>query len=146
MNYIPPWDLGPIAPERNPPINPEFYQPSRFVISAISFGKSTTITTTEPNNYVKGQLVRFLIPAYYGARQMNNRSAYVITIPEDDQVVVDLDSRGFMTFSFIGPAAPNKMNVPQIIAMGDVNSGAINAAGRVMNGTYIPGAFIDISN
>ena len=142
---IPPWDTGPIAPERNPPINPEYYQPSRFVISAISYGPTTLVTTTEANNYVRGQLVRLLIPWYWGARQLNNKQAYVATIPEDNQVVLSYDSRGVMAFGYIGFDTPNKQQLPQILALGDINSGAINAAGRVMNGTFIPGAFIDVS-
>jgi hypothetical protein len=145
MNNIPPWDMGPIAAERNPPINPEYYQPSRFVIEAISYGPTTLVTTTLPNNYAKGQLVRLMIPSYWGARQLNNRQGYVITIPDDNQVVVAIDSRGYTAFGFVGADTANKKQQPQIIAMGDINSGAINAAGRVMNGTFIPGSFIDVS-
>ena len=138
-------NAGPIAPERNPPIEAEFYSPSRFVIEAISYGKTTTITTAIPHNYVKGQLVKFLIPQYYGARQLNNRQGYVIAIPSVSQVVVNIISLSFSPFGFVGVPAPYKNNVPQIIAVGDINNGVINSNGRVMNGTYVPGAFIDIS-
>jgi len=34
---------------------------------------------------------------------------------------------------------------PQILAIGDINTGAINASGRNNQSTFIPGSFIDIS-
>ena len=46
--------FGPTPAYNNPPIEPQFYQPSRFVISAISNGNPTTVTTSEENNYVVG--------------------------------------------------------------------------------------------
>ena len=52
----------PTPPYQNPPIEPQFYQPSAFVISAITLGPQTTITTTVNNNYVIGQLCRLIIP------------------------------------------------------------------------------------
>ena len=61
---------GPIAPENNPVIEPEYFQPSVFPITAITQGTSTTVTTGTAfgvtNNYVIGQLVRFNIPFFYG--------------------------------------------------------------------------------
>ncbi len=140
-----PINSGPIAPERNPPIEPEFYAPSRFVIEALSYGRNTTVTTTTLHNYTRGQSVRFLIPQYYGAQQLNNKQGYVSAVPSDTQVVVTINSMGFTPFGFVGSPAPNKKNAPQIIALGDVNNGFINAAGRVQNGTYVPGSFIDVS-
>lgn len=145
MTTIDPFNQGPIAPERNPPINPEYYQPSRFQISDITLGKTTLVTTNVDHNYVVGQSIRLLIPQYYGAQGLNYRQGVVISIPEVNEVIVQIDSRGMQQFGFIGPDAPNKKNFPQIIALGDVNSGAINASGRVLNGTFIEGSFIDVS-
>lgn len=139
--------LGPIAPERNPIIEPEWFQPSLFPITGITSGTSTTVTTGTAfgisNNYVVGQLVRFNIPKTYGAQQLNGQQAYVISIPGANQVTVNIDtSRNFDPFI---PSPSYGPTPPQIAAIGDVNTGGINATGRADNATTIPGTFINIS-
>lgn len=76
----------------NLPIEPQFYQPSRFEISDITRGLTTTITTTADMNYVVGQQIRLLIPSIFGSYQLNNLSGYVLDIPTSDSVVVSIDS------------------------------------------------------
>lgn len=142
MGYSPPLIFGPIAPENNPPINPQYYQPSVFDISAIALGTSTTVTTSVNHNYVIGQLVKLLIPFTYGSVQLNGQEGYVITIPAANQVVVNIDStraNSFIASPTYGPTPP------QIIAVGDINSGQISSSGNVQINTYIPGSFRDIS-
>lgn len=208
---------GPIALYANVPIHAEYYQPSRFVISAISLGSTTTITTSTDHNYVVGQYVRLLIPVLYGAQQLNKISALVISIPSSTQVVLDIDSLSANSFianpltaiitgatqanpcvltannSFLrgnlvsmanvggmtqlnGPTfnitavSPTTITLninsidftaytsggtvslitsdktsPQIIAIGDGNSGQINSSGSMLVTTYVPGSFINIS-
>lgn len=142
------FNSGPIAPQRNPPIHPEFYQPSEFVITAIGLGASTTVTTAVSpfgvaNNYVVGQLVRFIIPPTFGTTQLNQQTGYVISIPGANQVIVNINTsqnyNAFIASPTYGPTPP------QLIPLGDINSGAINSTGRTANGTYIPGSFINIS-
>jgi hypothetical protein len=133
---------GPTAPESNPPINPQYYQPSLFYISAIGEGTVTTVTTTVDHNYVIGQLTRLLIPFTYGAQQLNGRQGYVIGIPAANQVTLNIDStkaNAFVPSPSYGPTPP------QIAAIGDANSGQISSTGNVQIKTYIPGSFIDIS-
>ena len=136
---------GPIAPERNPPIQPQFFQPSAFPITAISFGTTTTVTTGTSfgvsNNYVIGQQTRFVIPIPYGAQQLNGQQAVVIAIPGANQVTVDIDSRGYNAFI---PSPTNAPTPPQILAIGDVNFGQLNPNGRQQQ-TTIQGSFINIS-
>lgn len=86
---------GPIAPYSNVPIESQFYQSSRFVISDIDLGVTTIVTATEDMNYVVGQLVRFLIPVPYGTNQLSGLQGYVISLPDTDQVEIDIDSRFF---------------------------------------------------
>lgn len=136
---------GPVPPETNPPINPQYYQPSRFVITAIDMNYLTTVTTSVPHNYVVGQMVRLLIPQYWGATQLNFRQGLVLTIPAANQVILDINSMGDTPLMAPIYVDNSKNNLPQIIAIGDVNSGRINASGRVQQGTYILGSFIDIS-
>ncbi len=88
----------PIPPYSNVPIEPQFYQPSRFDISAITTGANTTVTTSVPHNYVIGQFVRLLIPSIYGSYQLNNVTGYVISIPTTTSVVLTTPSAGVTAF------------------------------------------------
>jgi len=129
----------PIPAYQNLPIEPQFYKPSQFFIEDITRGKTTVVTTTADNNYVIGQLIRLLIPPSNGIRQLNQRQAYVIGLPAADQVTLDIDSRDMDAFT-----TSTARTQPQIVAIGDINTGAINT-GRTNNTTYIYGSFQNIS-
>ena len=131
---------GPTPPFSNPPINPQYFEPSRFVISGISLGPTTTITTKTNVNYVIGQEVRVLVPFGYGTTQLNQMTGFVIGIPSNNQVILNIDSTTFTPF--IAATFPQ---VPQIVAIGNINSGSINAAGPKNQATFIPGSFLNIS-
>ncbi len=82
----------PIPAYSNPPIQPQFFQPRVFNISAITRGQSTTVTTTLPHNYVIGQLIRLLIPSLFGSYRLNEVQGYVTSIPTSSSVVVEINS------------------------------------------------------
>jgi len=130
----------PIPAYQNLPIESDWYEPSRFVISAVTRGDTTTVTTSVAHNYVIGQQVRFIIPPSFGIRQLNERQGYVISVPSTTQVVVDIDSKLMDAYT-----SSSATTVAQILAIGDINSGAINSNGRSDNQTYINGSFLDIS-
>lgn len=130
----------PIPPYQNVPIRPEFYIPQRFVISGVTRGEVTTVTTALDHNYVIGQEVRILIPPSFGIRQLNERKAFVISIPAANQVIIDIDSNYMDAF-----IASNATTKPEILAIGDVNNGYISLTGRVIPRPFIPGSFINIS-
>lgn len=130
----------PIPLYANVPIQAQFYKPSRFVISAITLGSTTLVTTTVDHNYVIGQLVRLIIPNANGTYQLNEKSGYVISIPTATQVVLDIDSSMYNLFQ-----TSSNPTQPQILATGDINSGKINNNGNLQTGTYIPGSFQNIS-
>jgi hypothetical protein len=132
---------GPQSIYQNLPIEPQFYAPSLFFISNISLGQTTTVTTTVDANYVIGQLCRLIIPPTFGCRQLNEATGLVIDIPMTNQVVLQIDSSQNVD-PFVSSLATTQ---PQILPIGDVNSGAINANGRQPTSTFIPGSFIDIS-
>jgi len=71
---------GPTPLYNNVPIHPEYYQPSRFVISNVSLGQTTFVTTTVNHNYVIGQNIRLIIPPFNGCRQLNGSQSYVISM------------------------------------------------------------------
>ena len=138
---FPPLLNGPIPPYNNPAIQAGYYLPRQFFISAISLGQTTTITTTVNHDYVLGQLCRLIIPPAFGTIQLNLKIGYVILLPALNQVVLNIVSQGFSAFV----EASTRTQKAQIIAVGDINSGDINANGPKQLGTFIPGSFIDIS-
>lgn len=132
---------GPIALENNPPIKPEYYSPREKTITAINLGSTTVVTTLGNNEYVIGQLVRLIVPSFYGSFQLSGRSGYVIAKPASNQVVVNInstDASPFISNPTYGPTTP------QILPIGDVNTGVINT-GPTGNQTFIDGSFINIS-
>ncbi len=130
----------PIPAYSNVPINAEFYQPNQFFISTIANGTTTTVTTTANQNFVVGQLVRFIIPPSFGIRQLNEQQGYVIQINSSTQFVVQIDSSMMDTFK-----TSSATTQPQVIPIGDIANGQLNSSGRSNTGTYIPGSFINIS-
>jgi len=132
---------GPVALYANVPINAQYYEPSRFVIEDISLGTTTTVTTTVDHNYVVGQTIRLLIPAEFGCFQLNGKQGYVISVPASDQVQVSIDSSKNVN-QFISATSAND---PQIIAIGDINSGQNNSNGTMSQVVFVPGSFINIS-
>ncbi len=130
----------PIPAYSNFPIESQFYEPSRFVISNLTLGQTTVVTTSVDHNYVIGQQVRLLIPSGFGCVQLNGSFGYVLAIPTTTSVEVDINSTKANSYV----AATSTQN-PQILAIGDINSGQINSSGRTSNGTYVPGRFINIS-
>lgn len=131
---------GPVAPYNNVAINAEYYQPSQFFISAITLGTTTLVTTTVNHNYVIGQLTRLWIPQFNETTQLNGQTGIVITIPNPNQVILDIDSSLYNLFK-----TSTYPTQPQIVAIGDYNSGDINGSGNLQTGTFIPGSFINIS-
>lgn len=124
----------------NLPIQPEFYKPNFFLISAIVLGQQTVITTSVNHNFVIGQQVRLIIPPTFGTRQLNEKSAIVIALPASNQVTLDIPSIGMD--AFVNSSTTTKA---QILPIGDVNSGQINGNGVNSNLEYIPGSFQNIS-
>ena len=89
---------GPIPPYTNFPIEPENFQPRLFDIADISFGQTTTVTTTTNQDYVLGQSCRLIIPKAFGAQQLNGAQGIVIQIPASNQVVLNIVSQGMDAF------------------------------------------------
>lgn len=132
----------PIPLYQNLPIEPQFYQPRQFVISNLTLGLTTIITTTIDHDYVIGQEIRLLIPPSYGSYQLNEALGYVLSIPTSNQVQTSINSLRNVD-AFI--ASSSIIQQAQIVAIGDINSGQTNSSGRINNLTYIPGSFINIS-
>ena len=133
----------PIPEFQNVPPEPQFYLPSRFVISNVTLGMTTIVTTTLDHDYVIGQQCRLIIPASFGCFQLNEKLGYVLSIPSSNQVELSIDS-----LRNVDPYIASSVTYPsvaQIMAVGDVNNGTTNSNGRNNYATFIPGSFIDIS-
>lgn len=132
--------VGPIAAYNNVPIEPQNYQPRFYFIEGVALGVTTLVTTTVDHDYVIGQECRLIIPPTNGCRQLNEKTGFVISIPAPDQVELNINSA--MNVDLFQTSSANTQ--PQILAIGDVNSGQINT-GVTNQLTYIPGSFINIS-
>jgi len=120
----------PIPAYQNLPIEAQFYQPSRFVISAITRGVSTLVQTSTAHNYVIGQLVRLLVPHLYGSYQLNEVSGYVISIPGSTSVVLDIDST--LADAFI--ASPYTCSITNITK---ANNAVVTASNSFLRGNSV---------
>ena len=125
----------------NVPIQAQFYQPSRFIISNITLGQTTIVTTSADHNYVIGQEVRLLIPAQFGCFQLNGLLGYVLSLPGLNQVEISINSSQNVN-AYI---AATSTQSPQILAIGDVNEGYLSTKGSTIPNPGIPGSFLNIS-
>jgi len=78
------------------------------------FWPNYNVTTSIDQNYVIGQLVRLDIPPGFGARQLNQQTGYVISIPAANQVVLTINSFNVDAFQ-----TSTQITKPQIVAIGD---------------------------
>ena len=115
---------------------PYLYFPGTAVISSITRGTTTTIDTTAAHNFVVGQEVAFRIPTSWGTYQLNSLPntqipgspiyGYVIAVTDYNTVVVNIDSSSYTAFNSNQTFAsyPGEF-FPQIVAVGDVNTGGV---------------------
>jgi len=115
---------------------PDIYFPGEIVVSAVTTGTTTTISTTSQHNYVVGQEVGFRIPSVWGTTQLNELPnntipgspiyGYVISVTDAQNFVVNINSTGFTAFNtnqtFLSAVG---LTFPQVIAAGDVNTGGV---------------------
>ena len=113
---------------------PYLYSPGVSFISAITLGTTTTIDTTAGHNFVVGQEVALRIPSTYGTTQLNSLPnttvpgspiyGFVTAVTDYNTVVVNIDSSAYTAFnSNQTVASVPGLSFPQIVAVGDVNSG-----------------------
>ena len=154
---------------------PHLYFPGATVISNVTTGTTTTIDTASAHNFVVGQEVALRIPSVYGTTQLNSLPnsttpgspiyGYVISVTDYNTVVLNINSTGYTAFnsnqaftSFPG------LQFPQIVAVGDVNTGGVEiTSGSVLypppysvpigttrvntiNGPAVKGAYVNNSS
>ncbi len=113
---------------------PYLYFPGETVITAITTGTTTTIDTASAHNLRVGQEVAFRIPNDWGTVQLNSLPntlvpgspvyGYVISVTDYNTVIVNIDSSAYTAFtSNVSFAGAVGRSFPQIVAVGDVNTG-----------------------
>lgn len=114
------------------------YIPLNVQISDITRSVNALVTTNTDHYYVVGQLVRFHVPHPYRMEELNERLAYVLTVPTSTTFTVDVDTRTFTAFNS-SPTYPGNM-AAQVSAVGDENNTSRTTSS---NGLTISGAFIN---
>lgn len=147
---------------------PALYVPGEAVISALTLAATTTVVTTSQHNFVVGQEVAFRIPTVWGTTQLNSLPdiiipgqpiyGYVTAVTNSTTVVVNINSTGYTAFNTNQTVAGVRgLTFPQIVAVGDNNSGSnqfgfnsptvFNGTGTTavstINGPAIAGAYIN---
>lgn len=148
---------------------PFLYVPGTSFISAISTGSTTTVTTTAPHNFVAGQEIAFRIPSAYGTIQLNalpNNTTpgspvyfYVTSVISNTQFVCNANTTSATAFnSNQTVASVPGLQLPQVVGVGDVNTGGVAFSGGnlypspivpsfsgapTINGPAINGAFVN---
>jgi hypothetical protein len=117
------------------------YIPINVRVANITKGVETSVTTSLPNFYVVGQLVRFHIPNPYGMVELNNQLAYVTSVSSATNFTVDVNTLKFTDF-ISSPTYPGNMRA-QVSAVGDKNN---SSRTTTSNGSTVSGAFINNTN
>lgn len=115
-------------------LNPFIYPPQESVITAITLGATTTVQTAEYHNLEVGQEVAFRIPNQWGTIELNSLPntlipgspvyGYVISVTDNWTFVCNINSSAFTAFTTaISPTAVSGLTFPQVVAVGDVNTG-----------------------
>ena len=129
----------------NQPIQSQFFLPSYFQISGIAFGDTTTVTVL-PNfgrtcNFVIGQQILFLVPNLYGTYQLNKQQGIVLTIIDDLNFTVNINtSQGYTAFN---PTPSSARQIAQVVPAGTFDTGNIipNPQDISLVALGIPGSF-----
>ena len=121
---------------------PYLYAPGVNIITGIDTGATTTVHTTHAHNFVVGQEVAFRIPtvstssASWGTTQLNSLPnttipgspsyGYVVSVTDYNTVEVNINSSSYTAYNSNVPfAAVSGLQYPQIVAVGDVNTGGV---------------------
>lgn len=115
---------------------PYLYFPGTSFIGSITTGTTTTISTTAAHNFVVGQEVAFRVPTAWGTNQLNSLPntlipgspiyGYVVSVTDYHTVVVNINSSSYTAFNSNQPFASYPgQSFPQLVAVGDVNTGGV---------------------
>lgn len=151
---------------------PQLYLPQDVVVSSVTTGATTTISTAMQHGLHVGQEVALRVPSAWGTTQLNslpNTSipgspiyGYVVSVTDLQNAVISINSIGYTAFNSNQPfASVAGQSFAQILPVGDVNSGgtvisagsalypapqwsyATNNDSSTINGPAIRGSFVN---
>lgn len=112
---------------------PFLYLPQDNVISGITLGSTTTITTTMYHNFLTGQEVAFRIPIFWGTYQLNSLPnlvipgspiyGYVSSVTDNWTFVITTNSSAYTAFASNPVTTPTNLTYAQVLSAGDINTG-----------------------
>lgn len=122
---------------------PFLYLPQDNVVTAVTTGSTTTVTTSMYHNFETGQEIAFRVTPLWGITQLNSLPdtlipgqpiyGYVTSVTDNWTFVCNINSSSFTAFTnnFAMTAATLPgLTYAQVLAVGDVNTG-----GNVINAT-----------
>ena len=115
------------------------YIPFTCNITGVANGVTTVVTTAVDHGFVVGNTVQFSIPKQWGIVQLDQLKGFVSEITSDTLTVL-IDSSAFNAFVTPVVVLPVVIDQPQVIPIGDMNTGNINAAITPAS-LQIPGTF-----
>lgn len=117
---------------------PFLYVPQDNVVSAVTTGATTTVTTTMYHNFEPGQEIAFRVPNIWGVIQLNSLPdllipgspiyGYVTSVTDNWTFVCNINSSAFTAFTnnfAMTSATLPGLTFAQVLAVGDVNTGGI---------------------
>lgn len=108
-------------------------------ITAITNANPMVVTTAINHGFVVGNQVQFMIPKQWGIQQLNNQTGYISDFTSNT-ITVLLDSSLFDTFITPVVSLPVVIDQPQVIPIGDSNTGYLTIAG-ISPMLQIPGTY-----
>ena len=138
---------------------PFLYLPQDNVISAMTLGTTTTISTTMYHNLEIGQEVAFRVPGFWGTTQLNSLPntiipgspiyGYVVSLTDNWNFVVNINSTTYKAFSVNNVLATSSsllgLTYAQVVPVGDVNTGG-KSIGVYNNTTLYPSPAFPLPN
>lgn len=130
----------------NQTIQSQFYAPSYFQISDVTFGTNTTVTVL-PNfgrdaNFVVGQQILFLIPNAYGTIQLNKKRGIVTSLVSANVFTVNIPTSSAEYTAFV-PTPTAERQIAQVVPAGTYDTGNTIADPQdiALVNLAIPGSF-----
>jgi len=119
-------------------VDPLFYPRNRYIVNINE--TTNTVSTSVAHGLTPGQVVRLKIPAAAGMVELDNRSAIVVSITDEYNFVIDIDTSTFTAFSW-PTIAKQPSSFPQMTPMGEDTATSLITSASQVPGT--PGAQIN---
>ena len=116
---------------------PNVYAPNVGFISSLTFGASTVVSTTAPTNIQVGQQVGFRVQNNWGTVQLNELPnilipgqpiyGFVTSVTNSTTFTVNINSSSYTAYNTnqtVAAVTSGGFTVPQVVAVGDANSGS----------------------